>query len=154
MAEQQQPDWIDSLSEALPGRDRREIEGWAVWFKTLWSDSDRALELLRLAAQPGGLGGGPTALLRHLEAMGRHDAEVEAHLRRLAAESTGAPVSARVAGELDAQALELKMALRLLIGTLDDVQGDASSETRQELRDQLGEAIREASALREKLGDA
>lgn len=152
MAEQQ-PDWIDALSEALPGRDRREIEGWAVWFKTLWSDSDRALELLQSAARSGGLSGGPTELLRHLDVMGRHEAEVEAHLRRLAQEITGAPVSPRGAGELDAQATELKTALRLLIGTLDDVQGDASTDIRQELRDQLDEAIREASALREKLGE-
>jgi hypothetical protein len=148
------PDWIDALSEALPGRDRRELEGWAVWFKTLWSDSDQAVELLRQAAQSGGLSGGPMALQRQLEVMGRHVPEVEAHLRRLAVEITGKPAGQRAVGELDAEALELKTALRLLIGTLDDAQGDASSETRQELRDQLDEAIREASALREKLGDA
>ena len=153
MAEQQ-PDFIDALSEALPGTDRRAIEGWAVWLKTLWSDSDRALELLRDAAHSGGLTGGPAALLRHLDLMGRHVPEVEAHLRRLSQEITGAPAQTRAVGELDAQALELKTALRLLIGTLDDAQGDTSAETRQDLRNQLDEAIREAAALREKLGEA
>ena len=153
MPDSEPPDFVDALSEALPGTDRRAIEGWAVWFKTLWSDSEHALELLRLAAQPGGLSGGPTALLRHLDVISRHTAEVEAHLRRLANEITGEPATRRGLSELDAQALELKTALRLLAGTLDEMQGDASAETRQELRDQLDEAIREASALRRKLGD-
>ena len=154
MPEAEPPDFIDALSEALPGTDRRAIEGWAVWFKTLWGDSERALELLRLAAQPGGLSGGPTALLRHLDVLSRHTAEVEAHMRRLATEITGAPAGLRGLSEVDAQALELKTALGLLAGTLDELQGDASAETRQELRDQLDEAIREATALRQTLGGA
>src|SRR3954462_7938292 len=108
MSESQPPNWVDALSEALPGTDRRAIEGWAVWFRTLWGDSERALELLRAAGRSGGLADGPTALLRHLEFMGRHLPEVEAHLQRLQQEIKGDAPAPRALGEVDELAIELK----------------------------------------------
>ena len=153
MAEAQPPDWIASLSEALPGTDRRAIEGWTVWFRTLWSDSERALELLRQAARSGGLADGPAAILRHIELMGRHLPEAKAHLQRLQRDITGDPPAHRALGEVDALALDLKTALRALIGALDDFETTGTDDERQ-LREQLDEAIREATALRAKLDDA
>src|SRR3954447_2242995 len=137
MAEIQPPDWVDALSEALPGTDRRAIEGWAVWFRTLWGDSERALELLRQAGRRGGLADGPTELLRHIELMGRHLPEVEAHLQRLQREIKGEPSEQRALGEVDALALELKTALRGLIGALDDFEAAeaAAADDEHELRD-------------------
>src|SRR6188768_940407 len=128
MAEAQPPDWIDALSAALPGTDRRAIEGWAVWFRTLWGDSERALELLRQAGRSGGLADGSTALLRHLELMGRHLPEVEAHLQRLQREIKGEAPAQRALGEVDALALELKTALRALIGALDDFEAAGTDD--------------------------
>jgi hypothetical protein len=151
MSEAQSPDWIDALSEALPSTDRRAIEGWAVWFRTLWGDSDRALELLREAGRSGGLNDGPAALLRHLELMGRHIPEVEAHLERLQREIKGDARAQRVLGEVDALAIELKTALRALVGALGDLEVTGTDEVWQQLRDQLDEAIREATELRAKL---
>jgi hypothetical protein len=146
------PDWIDALSAALPGTDRRAIEGWAVWFKTLWSDSDRALELLRLASQPDGLAAGPRALVRHLELMGRHVSEVESHLRRLSEEITGLPQQHGEGGGLNTA--ELKSALCDVIGAIDDLGASDDADARQQLGDQLDEAIRVATALRASLDDA
>src|SRR5688572_19121770 len=106
MSETGPPDWRDALSEALPGTDRRAIEGWAVWFRTLWGDSERALERLREAGRSGGLRDGPAALLRHLELMGRDLPEIEAHLQRLQREINGDAPARRALGEIDELALE------------------------------------------------
>ena len=120
MSESRPPEWTGSLSEALPGTDRRAIEGWAVWFRTLWGDSERALELLREAGRSGGLDDGPKALLRQLELMGRHLPEVEAHLQRVRRDIRGDAPAQRPLGEVDELAIELKTALRALVGALDD----------------------------------
>ena len=152
MSDNEAPNWIEALSAALPGTDRRAIEGWAVWFKTLWSDSDRALTLLQEASRPDGLTGGLDALLRHLNQMRRHVPEVEAHLQRLHGEIKGSPYREPAAGAVDGQTAELQVALHLLAGTLDDFEG-GDRNVRTDLRDQLDEAIRLAAALRAKLDE-
>ena len=86
--------------------------------------------------------------------MGRHLPEVEAHLRRLQRAIKGDAPAQRPLGEDDELVIELKTALRALIGALDDFEVAGADDELQQLRDQLDEAIREATALRGKLDGA
>jgi hypothetical protein len=176
MAAEEAPEWIEALEAALPGRDRRELEGWAVWLREIWSDSANTLDILRHMTPPEDFVSGLGHLLSHLELIAYDLPVVDDKMHGLYEAIDGEPHEARdyhveliqdqIAGwwpgdeaeKAAEQIVDLRSTLRILseaVRSFDlTAMKDASEETnRHELQDKLDATIRDATLLREHLGD-